>query len=87
MRATVAFLAERLHVAVPDFKDVAELEKGTEDSRLVVPGGRVMDLPGFKSAYAYLEDELSAAVKKARSAGMSDDEIRTMLDLILEENN
>lgn len=33
------------------------------------------------------EDELSTAVKKARSAGMSDDEIRTMLDLILEENN
>ena len=61
MRATVAFLAERLHVAVPDFKDVAELEKGTEDSRLVVSGGRVMNLPGFKSAYAYLEDELAAA--------------------------
>ena len=33
------------------------------------------------------EDELSAAVRKAQSAGMTDDEIRTMLDLILEDNN
>ena len=33
------------------------------------------------------EDDLSAAVIKARSAGMTDEEIRTIMDIILEENN
>ena len=61
MRATVSYLAERLRVAAPDFKDAAGVGERMEGSRLAAPDGQVMNLPGFKSAYAYLEDELSAA--------------------------
>ena len=61
MRATVAYLAAHLGVPAPDFADAADPERGTEDARRVAPGGQVMNLPGFKSAYAYLEDELDAA--------------------------
>ena len=33
------------------------------------------------------EDDLSAAVRKARTAGMTDDEIKDVLEIILEDNN
>ena len=61
MRATVSYLAERLRVTAPDFKDAAGVGERMEGSRLVAPNGQVMNLPGFKSAYSYLEDELAAA--------------------------
>ena len=62
MRKSVAFLVERLRGGTADFSDMGE-DRGPElGHSFVTPSGHVMDLPGFKSAYAYLEDELEAAL-------------------------
>jgi hypothetical protein len=62
MRATAAFLSERLCGRPADFSTMDEDMGPACGQCFATPNGRVMDLPGFKSAYAYLADELEAVL-------------------------
>ena len=83
MRASVSFLAARLCGWAADFADIAQ-KAGTGPEKVsVTPTGRVMDLPGFKSAYAYLGEELDAALVSRRkmSAGERAALVRRLADI------
>ena len=62
MRATAAFLARRLRGEDADFSGLADTTDQADGECRVTPTGRVMDVPGFKSAYSYLQEELDAAL-------------------------
>ena len=61
MRETASFLAEKLRGEKVDLSVVDEDCGLPVGESLVTPTGRVMDEPGFKSAYAYLQEEMAAA--------------------------
>ena len=63
MRATAAFITERLRGAHAVFTD-ADNDMGPDPgTALSTSTGNVMCMPGFKSAYAYLNDELDGHLK------------------------
>ena len=73
VRATASFMARRLRGAEADFSG-SDGDFGPElGTAFATPTGRVLDVPGFKSAYSYLEDELDAALKARRV--LTDDEL------------
>jgi len=67
MRESVDFLSKRLCGRQADFAGIDETPRTTLDNASVTPTGRVMDLPGFKSAYAYLQDELDVVLASRRN--------------------
>lgn len=73
MRRSAAYLAERLRGEQAVFPPEATPDDGpTAPENLVTPTGRVMDLDGFRSAYDYLAEELSAAEKARKSLSAAD---------------
>ena len=58
MRATAAFITERLRGVSAVFSDADNDQGPDPGTAWATATGHVMDRPGFKSAYAYLNDEL-----------------------------
>ena len=84
MRASVEFLARQLRGEKADFGGIADDDMGaTPEECRVTETGQVMDLPGFRSAYDYLRDELNVALAARRE--MSGDErselVRRLADI------
>ena len=79
MRATVTFLAKRLRGADADFAGAEGVELPPDAERRVTPTGRVMDMPGFKSAYSYLQDELDAALAARKAAVLPDEALAALV--------
>ena len=61
MRASVDFLSRHLCGRPADFADAGDDMGPAPETAFAAPNGRVMDVPGFKSAYECLQEELAAA--------------------------
>ena len=82
IRATVAFLSERLRGEAADFSGA--YDEGPDPREcLVTPKGQVMHLQGFKSTYSYFQDELDGALasRKPMSAKERAALVRRLADI------
>lgn len=79
MRMTAAFLAKRLRGDEADFSGM-DGDWGPEPGKSrVTKTGRVMDEPGFKSAYAYLQEELDVALSARGKASGSEEGLSALV--------
>ena len=62
MRATAEFMVERLRGEAADLAGIGDDNGPAQEEGFATTTGRVMDVPGFKSAYDYLCEEADAAL-------------------------
>ena len=84
MRASVKFLTMRLRGEKADFGGIADDDMGvTQEECRVTETGQVRNLPGFRSAYDYLREELDIvlAARRAMSGGERSVLVRRLADI------